>query len=96
MIIVGTIIGGAMAFFTFAITVVSAPMLLDQKTTVFEAVFTSISSVAKNFLPMLLWAALITLLLLACASTSWLGLALVFPWLGLASWHAYRDVVWSE
>ena len=32
------------------------------------------------------------LLLLACAATSWLGLALVFPWLGLASWHAYRDV----
>jgi uncharacterized membrane protein len=42
---------------------------------------------------MLLWAALITLLLLACAATSWLGLAVVFPWLGLASWHAYRDVV---
>ena len=93
MVITGTIIGGVAAFFTFAITVVSAPMLLDQKITVFEAIFTSISSVAKNFLPMLLWAALITLLLLACAATSWLGLALVFPWLGLASWHAYRDVV---
>ncbi len=93
MLIAGTVIGGAMAFFTFAITVVSAPMLLDQKTTVFEAIFTSVQSVAKNVWPMLLWAALITVLLLACAATSWLGLALVFPWLGLASWRAYRDLV---
>jgi len=92
MIITGTIIGGVLAFFTFAMTVISAPMLLDQNTTVFEAIFTSISSVARNFLPMLFWAALIALLLFACAATSWLGLAAVFPWLGLASWHAYRDV----
>lgn len=93
MLISGTIIGGVMAMFTFAITVVSAPMLLDQRTNVFEAMFTSIRSVATNFFPMLIWAALITLLLLACAATSWLGLVLVFPWLGLASWHAYRDLV---
>lgn len=82
-----------MAFFTFAITVVSAPMLLDRSANVFEAMFTSIRSVAKNFFPMLLWAGLITLLLLASAATDWLGLAVVFPWLGLASWHACRDVV---
>lgn len=93
MLVTGTIIGGAMAFFTFAITVVSAPMLLDQRTNVFEAVFTSIRAVAKNFMPMLLWAALITLALLACAATSWLALIVIFPWLGLASWRAYLDIV---
>ncbi len=81
-----------MAFFTFAITVVAAPMLLDQRTNVFEAMFTSIRVVARNFFPMLFWAALITLLLLSSAATSWLGLAIVFPWLGFASWRAYRDV----
>jgi uncharacterized membrane protein len=93
MLVTGTIIGGAMAFFTFAITVVSAPMLLDQRTNVFEAVFTSIRAVAKNFMPMLLWAALLTLALLACAATSWLALIVIFPWLGLASWRAYLDIV---
>lgn len=92
MLATGTIIGGIMAFFTFAITVVSAPMLLDQRTNVFEAMFTSIRAVAKNFMPMLLWATLITLALLACAATSWLGLVVVFPWLGLASWRAYLDI----
>ncbi len=93
MLVTGAIVGGAMAFFTFAITVVSAPMLLDQRTNVFEAVFTSIRAVAKNFMPMLLWAALITLALLACAATSWLALIVIFPWLGLASWRAYLDIV---
>lgn len=96
MLISGTIVGGVMAFFTFAITVVSTPMLLDQNANVFEAMFTSLRSVAKNFAPLLLWAALIALLLLASALTSWLALVVVFPWLGLASWRAYRDLVGAE
>lgn len=93
MMISGTVVGGLMAFFTFAITVTSAPMLLDQNANVFEAVFTSLRCVAKNFAPLLLWAALIAGLLVVSASTAWLGLVLVFPWLGLASWKAYRDLV---
>lgn len=96
MLVTGTIIGGIMAFFTFAITVISAPMLLDQRASVFEAMLTSIRAVAKNFTPMLLWAALITLALLACAATSWLGLIVIFPWLGLASWRAYCEVVGDQ
>jgi len=55
--------------------------------------FTSFRTVSTNFGPLLLWAAIIVLLLLACAATSWLALAFVFPWLGLASWRAYRDLV---
>ncbi|MEZ5956224.1 MAG: DUF2189 domain-containing protein [Hyphomonadaceae bacterium] len=93
MLFAGSLVGGVMAFFTFAITVVSAPMLLNQRVSVFEAMFTSIRAVAKNFIPMLFWALLITALLLASAATSWLALVIVFPWLGLASWHAYRDIV---
>lgn len=93
MLVSGTIIGGAMAFFSFALTVVSVPMLLDQNANVFEAMFTSFRSVATNFGPLLLWAAIIVALLLACAATSWLALVIVFPWLGLASWRAYRDLV---
>ncbi len=93
MLVTGAIVGGIMAFFTFAITVVSAPMLLDQRANVFEAMFMSIRAVAENFMPMLLWAALITLALLACSATSWLGLIVIFPWLGLASWRAYLDIL---
>lgn len=93
MLVTGAIIGGVIAFFTFALTVVSAPMLLERRASVFEAMFTSIRSVTENPLPMLLWAALITLFLLVSAATSWLALGVMFPWLGFASWRAYRDVV---
>jgi uncharacterized membrane protein len=93
MLITGGIIGGVMAFFTFSIVVVSAPMLLDPEANVFGAIFTSIRATARNFAPMLLWAALITALLLIAAATGFIALVVIFPWLGLASWSAYRDVV---
>ena len=93
MLISGAIIGGVLAFFTFAVTVVSAPMLLQQDSNVFGAVFTSLRATSRSFAPMLLWAALITALLLIAASTGFLALVVIFPWLGLASWRAYRDIV---
>lgn len=93
MLISGAIVGGVMAFFTFTIVVVSTPMLLDRDASIFEAMFTSFRAVATNFLPLLLWAAMIALLLLASAATAWLALVFVFPWLGLASWRAYRAIV---
>ncbi|MEZ5983440.1 MAG: DUF2189 domain-containing protein [Parvularculaceae bacterium] len=96
MLISGTIVGGILAFFTFSITVVSAPMLLQHDSNVFGAVFTSLRATSRSFAPMLLWAALITTLLLIAAATGFLALVVIFPWLGLASWRAYRDVVASS
>lgn len=93
MLITGTIIGGVMAFFTFALVVVSAPMLLNSEANVFSAVFTSLRATSRNFAPMLLWAALITALLIAAAATWFIALVVIFPWLGLASWRAYRALV---
>jgi uncharacterized membrane protein len=73
MLISGGIIGGIMAFFTFAIVVVSAPMLLDPDANVFGAIFTSLRATAMNLAPMLLWAALITVLLLFAAATGFMA-----------------------
>lgn len=93
MLMTGTIIGGVFAFFTYALVAVSAPMLLDRNSNVFSAVVTSMRCVAKNFGPMLLWAFLITALLIISAATGFWALVVVFPWLGLASWRAYRELV---
>lgn len=92
MLISGTIVGGVIAFFTYCLVVVAAPMLLDRGVNVFAAVATSVRAAADNFLPLLLWAVLITALLLAAAATWFLALIVIFPWLGLASWRAYRDL----
>lgn len=93
MLMTGSLIGGVIAFFTYMIVVVAAPMLMDRQTNVFAATVTSFTAVAANPLPMALWAVLIVLLLLASAATAFALLVIVFPLLGLASWRAYRDLV---
>jgi uncharacterized membrane protein len=93
MLLTGTVTGGVLAFVTFALVVVSVPMLLNPHANVFAAVATSVRAVNANFFPLLLWAVIITALLLLSAATGFLALIVIFPWLGLASWRAYRSLV---
>lgn len=93
MAITGTIIGGAMAFVAYCLVVITAPMLLEQHTNVFSATATSFRAVAKNLFPMLIWGALIAVLTVIGIATGFLGLIIIFPWIGLASWRAYRALV---
>ena len=93
MLVIGSVIGGVIAYFTFAFVVVSAPMLLDPNANVFAATAASFKSATENPLPMMLWAAIIGILVLIAAASGFLLLIVIFPWLGLASWRAYRDLV---
>ncbi|SFT40471.1 Uncharacterized membrane protein [Halomonas saccharevitans] len=96
MLAVGTAIGGVLAFGAFTISVVAIPTLMDQDLTFMEGIEASIRSVAKNFRPMLLWAAILTGCVLVGVMTFYIGLALILPVLGHASWHAYEDLVRIE
>jgi uncharacterized membrane protein len=93
MAIANILTGGIIAFFTYAIVVVAAPMLVEPETNVFAATVTSFTVVAQNFVPMLIWAFLIVALLVSTIPTGFLSLTIIFPCLGLASWRAYRDLV---
>jgi uncharacterized membrane protein len=93
MLLTGSITGGLLAFVTYALVVVSTPMLLDPQTNVFAAVATSVRAVNANFFPLVLWATIVTALLILSAATGFLALVVIFPWLGLASWRAYRGLV---
>jgi uncharacterized membrane protein len=86
-------LGGILAAPVFASSVVAIPMLLDREIGVLGAVFTSWRVVMENPAPLALWAALIMVLTVAGMATLMLGLVIVVPWLGHASWHAYRDLV---
>lgn len=96
MVITGTLIGGVIAFLAFSLIVVSAPMMLNTQANVFVATITSLRTVARNFLPMLVWAVLIAALTVLGIATGFLGLIITFPVIGLASWRAYRDLVPSS
>lgn len=93
MLLTGTLIGGAIAYLTYCAVVIAAPMLLDQKTGVFAAIVTSVRTVADNFWPMTIWAVIIAVLVLISAATGFIAFIVIFPWLGLATWRAYRELV---
>ncbi|MGL4574664.1 MAG: DUF2189 domain-containing protein [Burkholderiaceae bacterium] len=86
-------LGGALAAPVFASSVVSMQLLLDRRVTALQAVLTSWRAVLANPLPMALWAALLLGLTLLGFATALLGLAVIIPILGHASWHAYEDLV---
>lgn len=90
-------VGGAFAVLVFATTVVSIPMILDRDTDTITAALTSIRVVHDSSGVMLLWAALIVVITLLALLPWGLGLVVLGPWLGHASWHAYRSAVaWPE
>jgi uncharacterized membrane protein len=91
---VGVGVGALMAGVAFMIGAFSLPYLLDRRSSnLFEAIATSVAAVRLNMRPMLLWAGLIVLLVALAMVPGLLGLVIVLPVVGHATWHAYRDVV---
>jgi uncharacterized membrane protein len=89
MLFVGTLIGGLFAAFGFAISVFSVPMLLDQRTDALTAMATSMAMVWNNLVPMIAWGAIVLSLFAVSVATGLIGLIVIFPLLGHATWHAY-------
>lgn len=86
-------LGGLMAAPLFASSVVSMPLLLDRRVSVLEAVLTSWKAVLTYPVTMAFWAFLLMAFSLLGIFSMFLGLILVVPLLGHASWHAYRETV---
>ena len=93
MAMTGTVFGGVIGLLAFSLVVVSAPMLLHRNTDVFIATVTSVRTVLTNPGPMVIWAFMIAALTTIGIATAFLGLIVVFPVIGLASWRAYRELV---
>lgn len=92
MLIVGTAVGGLFAAFAFAVSVFSVPMLLDRRVDALTAMGTSMKLVWNNIWPMVAWGAMILVLFAVCVATGLVGMIVIFPLLGHATWHSYRAV----
>jgi uncharacterized membrane protein len=92
MLLVGSVVGGLFAAFSFAISTFSVPMLLDQRTDAFTAMGTSISLVWNNKPVMLTWGLIVLVLFMLGVATGLVGLIVAFPLLGHATWHSYRAI----
>lgn len=90
MLLVGSVVGAAFALLLFMITVLSIPMLLDRELDFVTAMISSFAYVNANKKVMLGWGVFIAVLTFVAMIPWFLGLFIVLPLLGHASWHLYR------
>lgn len=93
LIAVGSGVGLVSAIAVLSLSVVSFPMLLDRDVGVWTAVVTSINAVLANPIVMVIWGLIVAYALLMGSLPFFVGLAVVLPVLGHATWHMYRAVV---
>lgn len=95
-LIVGSMIGAFLASVLFTVTVIAMPLLLDKNVDFVTAMITSIRTVHKSPFVMLGWGAVIGALTLVAIVPLFLGVIVVFPVLGHATWHLYERLVDEE
>jgi len=93
LIIVGCGVGFVFALVVLAISAVSFPLLLDRNVGTMTAIQTSVRAFMANPMTMLMWGFIVAGLLLIGSVPFFVGLAVVMPVLGHATWHLYRKVV---
>ncbi len=96
LIVAGCGVGFLFALVALCISVVSFPLILDRHAGAGDAMVTSLRAVAKNPWPMAVWGLIVAMLLVAGSLPFFLGLAIVIPLLGHATWHLYREVIEPE
>ena len=95
LIFYGTLLGFIFAVVVLATSVVAFPLLLDKPASAITAVRTSIKAVTSNTMIMAVWGLIVVVLLAAGAALFLIGLAVVLPVLGHATWHLYRRLIES-
>ena len=93
LLIYGTV-GAGFALLVYAFSVVSIPMILDRDTDAIRASITSLGVFTGRWPLMLCWGIVLSGAVIIAFLSPWLlGLVVIGPWLGHASWHAYRGTV---
>jgi uncharacterized membrane protein len=93
LIAVGCGAGFLFALLALCLSVVSFPLMLDRHAGALEAMVTSLRVVAQNPIPVAAWGLIVAVLLVAGTIPFFLGLAVVIPVLGHATWHLYREAI---
>lgn len=93
MLLVGSLVGAIFAFALYAITVISLPMLCDRDVDFITAIIVSLGTIRSNRAVMTGWAAIIAAALFVAMLPAFLGLFVVLPVLGHATWHLYGRAV---
>jgi uncharacterized membrane protein len=92
-LIIGHLLGAVLSLVLFSLTVVSFPLMLDRDIDFVTAMITSVRAVVASPGPMIGWAAVVVILMIVACVPAFLGLLIVLPVLGHATWHLYRRIV---
>ncbi|MFN7125122.1 MAG: DUF2189 domain-containing protein [Allorhizobium sp.] len=90
---IGTVVGAVLAMILFTATVISMPLLLDHDVDFVTAMLTSMRTVIENPAPMLAFGLVVAALAIAALFPLFLGLLVVLPVAGHATWHLYRRAI---
>lgn len=93
MLLVGTCVGAVFAFALYAITVISLPMLVDRDVDFITAIIVSLGTIRSNKAVMTGWAAIMATMLIIAMLPAFIGLFVILPVLGHATWHIYTRAV---
>ena len=93
LIVVGCGVGFLFAVVALCVSVVSFPLMLDRHASAADAMVASLRAVALNPVPMAAWGLIVAVLLVLGSLPFFVGLAVVIPLLGHATWHLYRKTV---
>lgn len=93
MLVLGTAIGAGIALVSFVLFAFSVPLMYARKVDIISAMILSAAAVGRNRMAMAGFAFNIVLMLALTLATGLLALVFVFPWLGHATWRAYRAVM---
>lgn len=93
LIVAGNLVGLGFAVAVMALSVVSLPMLVDRDTDAGTALATSLAAFGANSAVMIRWGLTVAVLLVLGSIPGFIGLAVVLPWLGYATWHLYTRLV---
>lgn len=90
---IGSLVGAVFTAIIFCASAFSLPMIMDRKTDMISAIVTSINAVLHNKKVMLLWVAIILAALLIGFATAFVGLLVLLPVIGHATWHGYQETI---
>jgi uncharacterized membrane protein len=85
--------GAVLAALVFSMSVVAVPLMIDRHASASDAIRASARASFANLPAMLLWSALIVAVTAIGFVTLLVGMVVVAPLLGYATWHAYRDLI---
>ena len=95
-IVLYIVVGGVLASIVFVVSVVSVPAIIENDIPAVDAMIISFKVTLANLPTMIVWSSLIVLLTAIGFATFLVGMVVIYPLLGHATWHAYRDLVQSD